>query len=132
MILPELKKIPWDIFSVRPTITEFFVKDYYYSYSNHSLRCTASFGDNSTAGLELQLCLDGSYKPITDDPAFTLNHSYAYESGECSYRRTLSFKFSFTQVSNGTSVRCVGTDNDLNENVTTECFPLILQPPGKD
>ncbi|XP_078311808.1 uncharacterized protein LOC111100993 isoform X5 [Crassostrea virginica] len=114
---------------VRPTITEFFVKDYYYSYSNHSLSCTASFGDNSTAGLELQLCLDGSYKPITDDSAFTLNHSSDDESGECSYRRTVSYSFSFTQVSNGTSVRCVGTDNDLNENVTTECFPLILQPP---
>nr|XP_022288903.1 uncharacterized protein LOC111100993 isoform X3 [Crassostrea virginica] len=114
---------------VRPTITEFFVKDFYYSYSNHSLSCTASFGDNSTAGLELQLCLDGSYKPITDDPAFTLNHSSDDESGECSYRRTVSYSFSFTQVSNGTSVRCVGTDSDLNENVTTECFPLILQPP---
>ncbi|XP_078311811.1 uncharacterized protein LOC111100993 isoform X8 [Crassostrea virginica] len=113
-----------------PTISQFVVQDYYYSNSNHSLSCTATFGDNSTTGLDIQLCLGSLYKPILEDPAFTLNQSSDNEaSGKCLRQKTVSYTFSFLQVSNGTSVRCVGTDDDLKENATTECVPLILQPP---
>ena len=120
------------LISAGPTISQFAVQDYYYRNSNHSLSCTATFGDNSTTGLDIQLCLGSFYKPILEDPAFTLNQSSDNEaSRKCLRQKTVSYTFSFLQVSNGTSVRCVGTDDDLKENATTECVPLILQPPGK-
>ena len=120
------------LFLARPTISQFAVQDYYYRNSNHSLSCTATFGNNSTTGLEIQLCLGTLYKHILEDPAFTLNQSSDNESSrKCLRQKTVSYTFSFTQVSNGTSVRCVGTDDNLKENVTTECAQLILQPPGK-
>ena len=120
------------LFLARPTISQFAVQDYYYRNSNHSLSCTATFGDNSTTGLEIQLCLGTSFKSILEDPAFNLNQSLDnLASRNCLRQKTVSYSFSFTQVSNGTSVRCVGTDLDLNDNVTTECVQLILQPPGK-
>nr|XP_022288908.1 uncharacterized protein LOC111100994 isoform X2 [Crassostrea virginica] len=116
--------------TARPTISQFAVQNYYYRNSNHSLSCTATFGDNSTTGLDIQLCLGTLYKHILEDPAFTLNQSSDNESSrKCLRQKTVSYTFSFTQVSNGTSVRCVGTDDDLKENVTTECVQLILQPP---
>ena len=119
-------------FLVRPSITEFLVEDYYYSNSNNTLSCTATFGDNSTSDLNLQLCYDDSYKPITDYPAFFISYSSEWVDLEkCTRQKTLLYTFNFTEIINGTSLRCIGTDTDLNENDSTECFSLRLQSPGK-
>ena len=128
-----LCNLRWCLFFLlaRPNISQFAVQDYYYRNSNHSLSCTATFDDNSTTSSEIQLCLSTSFKSIMEDPAFTLNQSSDNAaSKKCLRQKTVLYTFNFTQVSNGTYVRCVGTDNDLKENVTTECVQLILQPPG--
>ena len=120
------------LISAQPTITEFVVQDYYFSISNHSLSCTASFGDDSTLELGFQLCLNNSYKPITDVPAFTLSQSSDDKAlDQCTNQRTVAYYFNFTQVTNGTSLRCLAIDQNLNITVATNCIPLVLRSPGK-
>lgn len=120
------------LISARPTITEFVVSDYYFSISNHSLSCTASFGDDSTLELGLELCQNSSYKPITDDPTFTLSHTSDDKAvDQCTNQRTVAYHFNFTQVSNGTSLRCSAIAENLNITVVTNCFPVVLKSPGK-
>lgn len=78
------------------------------------------------------MCLNNSYKPITDDPAFTLSQSSDDKAlDQCTNQRTVSYYFNFTQVTNGTSLRCLATAQHLNITVATNCFPVVLRSPGK-
>ena len=120
-----------DILPVRPNITEFHIEDYYYSISNHTLSCSSFFASNPTNDIKLELCLGNSFKTITDDPAFTLSLSSDVKTiGKCSHRKTLFYTFDFAMVSNGTFLRCVAIDQNLNITATTECVPLVLRSPG--
>lgn len=108
------------------------VQNYYSSESNHSFSCTATFDDNADINLEIQLCKDISFKPIAEDSAFALSASSDQEiTGKCTLRKSIVYFFNFTQVSNGTLLRCQATDHNLNISATTECLPLVLKPPGK-
>lgn len=108
------------------------VQNYYNSESNHSFSCTATFDDNADISLEIQLCKDNSFKPITEDSAFALSASSDQEiTGKCTRQKSVVYNFNFTQVSNGTLLRCLATDHNLNISATTECLPLVLKPPGK-
>nr|XP_022327737.1 uncharacterized protein LOC111127042 [Crassostrea virginica] len=114
----------------RPNITEFNVEDYYYRISNHSLSCSATFASNPTNDIKLEICLGSSYMSITDDPAFTLSQSSDVKTlGKCSYQKTVFYTFDFALVSNGTFLRCVATDQNLNITITTLCGILVLRSP---
>lgn len=121
------------VFSIaKPMVTEFLVKDIFYSKSNHSFSCRATFDDNANGTIEIQICSEKSYKPITDDPAFALKETTDKDfPGMCTSPKSVVYNFNFTQASNGTRLRCLATDHNRNISATTECLPLVLQPPGK-
>lgn len=111
---------------------EFLIKDIYYSKSNHSFSCRAIFDDNANGTLEIQMCSGKSYKSITEDPAFALKETIDEDvPGMCTRQKSVVYNFNFTQASNGTLPRCLATDHNMNMSATTECLPLVLQPPGK-
>lgn len=113
-------------------MTQFLVKDRYYNKSNHSFSCRATFDDNANRTLEIQMCSEKSYKPITDDSAFALKATIEEDfPGMCTRQKSVVYNFNFTQTSNGTLLRCLATDHKLNMSASTECLPLVLQPPGK-
>lgn len=113
-------------------VTEFLVKDVYYSKSNHSFSCRATFDDNANGTVEIQVCSEKYYKSITDDPAFVLKETIDEDvPGKCTRQISTLYNFNFTQASNGTFLRCLATDHNVNMSATTECLPLVLKPPGK-
>lgn len=113
-------------------MTVFLVKDIFYSKSNHSFSCRATFDDNANGTIEIQICNEISYKPITDDSAFALKETIDEDfPGICTSPKSVVYNFNFTQASNGTRLRCLATDHNRNMSATTECLPLVLQPPGK-
>lgn len=113
-------------------VSEFLVKDVYYSKSNHSFSCRATFDDNANGTVEIQVCSEKYYKSITDDPAFAPKETVEEDfPGMCIRHKSVVHNFNFTQASNGTLLRCLATDHNGNMSVTTGCFPLVLQPPGK-
>ena len=121
----------WYTSLARPNITEFHIEDYYYSISNHSLSCSATFASNPTNDIKLEICLGNSFKSITDDPAFTLSQFSDVKTLEkCSHQKTVSYTFDFALVSNGTLLRCVAIDHNLNITITTLCDALVLRSPG--
>ena len=121
-----------DIFLDQPNITEFHIEDFYYSISNHTLSCSVTIASNSANDIRLQLCLGNSYTSITDDPAFKLSlSSEIMELGKCTHQKTVFYAFYFAMVTNGTFVRCVAIDQNLNITVTTGCTPLVLRSPGR-
>ena len=90
-----------------------------------------TIASNPANDIRLQLCLRNSYINITEDSAFTLSlFSDVKDLGKCTYQKTVYYAFDFAMVSNGTFVRCVAIDQNLNITVTTECVPLILRSPG--
>nr|XP_022327725.1 uncharacterized protein LOC111127024 isoform X2 [Crassostrea virginica] len=114
----------------RPNITEFHIEDYYYNISNHSLSCSATFASNPTNDIKLEICLGNSFKFITDDPAFILSQSSDVKTlGKCSHQKTVSYTFDFALVSNGTLLRCVAIDHNLNITIKTLCDALVLRSP---
>nr|XP_022327791.1 uncharacterized protein LOC111127048 isoform X4 [Crassostrea virginica] len=114
----------------QPNITEFHIEDFYYSISNHTLSCSVTIASNSANDIRLQLCLGNSYMSITDDPAFTPSlSSEIKELGKCTHQKTVFYAFDFAMVTNGTFVRCVAIDQNLNITVTTGCVPLVLRSP---
>lgn len=108
------------------------IQNFYNSESNHSFNCTATFDDNADISLEIQLCKDNPFKSITENSAFALSASPDQEiTGKCTHQKSVVYSFNFTQASNGTRLRCVATDLNLNISATTECLSLVLKPPGK-
>lgn len=120
------------LFTVQPVVTEFFLQDAYYSESNHSFSCKATFDDNTNVSLEIQQCNENSYETLTDDSDFavieTLDNGIA---GNCTHQISIVYSFNFTTASNGTLLRCLAVDNTLKLNATVECLRLVLQRPGK-
>ena len=69
---------------------------------------------------------------ITDDPAFTPSlSSVIKELGKCTHEKTVFYAFDFAMVTNGTFVRYVAIDQNLNITVTTGCVPLVLRSPRR-
>lgn len=127
-----LKNYTHLFFIARPEVTDFMVQNDYISESNHSFSCTATFDDNANISLEIQLCKDSSFKPITEDSAFVLSAPSGQEITEkCTRQESIVYYFNFTQASNGTLLRCLATDHNLNISAATECLPLVLKLPGK-
>lgn len=117
------------LFTVQPMVTEFFLQDPYYSESNHSFSCKATFDDNTNVSLEIQQCNENSYKTLTDLALIeTLESEIA---GNCTHQISIVYSFNFTTASNGTLLRCLAVDNTLKLNATVECLRLVLQRPGK-
>lgn len=114
-------------------VTDFFIEDQYYSESNHSFSCKATFGDSANISLEIQQCNENSYKTLTDDSDFALIEMLDNGiAGKCTHQISIVYSFNFTTASNGTLLRCLAIDNNLNLNATVECLPLVLQRPGKN
>lgn len=113
-------------------VTEFFIQDYYYSESNHSFSCKAIFGDSANISLQIQQCNE-NYKTLTKNSDFALIKTVDNGiAGKCTHQISIVYSFNFTTASNGTLLRCLAIDNDLNLNATVECLPLVLQRPGKN
>lgn len=113
-------------------VTEFFIRDYFYSESNHSFSCKATFGDSANISLQIQKCNENSYKTLTNSSDFALIERVDNGiAGKCTHQISVVYSFNFTTASNGTLLRCLAIDNDLKLNATVECLPLVLQRPGK-